>query len=70
MTNQLEQSRHDRDVAALKKEHTNIQKKLDYLLDLLAEGVIDKDDFKMKTQSMRERQHEVLQLISSHDGAD
>lgn len=69
-TNQLKQSWHDREVAALKKEHTNIQKKLDRLLDLLAEGVIDKDDFKMKKQSMRERQHEVLQLISAHDGAD
>jgi site-specific DNA recombinase len=69
-TNQLKQSWHDREVAALKKEHTDIQKKLDRLLDLLAEGVIDKDDFKMKKQSMRERQHEVLQLISAHDGAD
>ena len=69
-TNQAKQTWHDREVAALKKEHTDIQARLDRMLDLLAEGVIDKDDFRAKKQACKERQTEILEMISAHDGAD
>lgn len=54
----------------MKKEHTENQAKLDRLLDHLADGVIDKSDFKMKKESMKERQPEILRLIDAYDGAD
>ncbi len=69
-SNKAKQQWHDRELAALKKEHTDIQKKLDRLLDLLAEGVIDKDDFRAKKHSAKERQLEILELINAYDGAD
>ncbi len=69
-TNEFKQHYHDREVTALKKEHADIQKRLDRMLDLLAEGVIDREDFKHKKDLMKNRQREILQLISAHDGAD
>ena len=45
-SNKAKQQWHDRELAGLKKEHTDIQSRLDRMLDLLADGIIDKDEFR------------------------
>ena len=37
---------------------------------ILADGVIDKDDFRAKKISSKERQDEITDLIKAYDGAD
>lgn len=68
--NKYKQESHNREVGALKKEHTDIQAKLDRLVDLLAEGVLPPDDYRMKREQYKRRQEEVVGLIHAYDGAD
>ncbi len=69
-SNKAKQQWHDRELAGLKKEHTDIQSRLDRMLDLLADGIIDKDEFRAKKESAKQRQHEITELIQAYDGAD
>ncbi len=68
--NRMKQESHDRELAALKKEHTDIQAKLDRLVDLLAEGVLPPDDYRVKREQYKKRQEEIVSLIHAYDGAD
>jgi site-specific DNA recombinase len=68
--NKYKQESHNREVGALKKEHTDIQAKLDRLVDLLAEGVLPPDDYRVKREQYKRRQEEVIGLIHAYDGAD
>ncbi|NRB10102.1 MAG: recombinase family protein [Rickettsiaceae bacterium] len=67
-----EGKKHDfnREVGALKQEHANIQNKLDKLLDLLAEGVLTKEEFLTKKNKYKERQHELTELLQTYDKID
>lgn len=40
------------------------------MLDLLADGIIDKDEFRAKKESAKQRQHEITELIQAYNGAD
>ena len=62
--------RSNREVAALKKEHTDIQTKLDRLVDLLAEGVLPPDDYRLRREALKSRQHDLVSLIHAYDEAD
>lgn len=68
--NKAKQESHNREVATLKKEHTDIQVKLDRLVDLLAEGVLPPDDYRVKREQYKARQHELVSLIHAYDDAD
>ncbi len=68
--NKAKQESHNREVGALKKEHTDIQAKLDRLVDLLAEGVLPPDDYRVKREQYKTRQHELVSLIHAYDDAD
>lgn len=68
--NKVKKQSHDREIAALQKEHNDIQKRLDRLLDLLADGIIDKEDFHVKKAAGKERQYEINAMIQAYDGAD
>ena len=60
----------NRKVAAFKEEHTKNQNKLDAIVDLLAEGVLTKDEFLRKKEQLKERQYELTELIASYDKVD
>jgi hypothetical protein len=60
----------DREVAALKEEHSKIQNKLDKLLDFLAKGVLTKDEFLAKKEQLKERQYELTDLLATYDRVD
>ena len=68
--NKAKQESHNREVGALKKEHTDIQAKLDRLVDLLADGVLPPDDYRVKREQCKTRQHELVNLIHAYDDAD
>jgi site-specific DNA recombinase len=68
--NKAKQETHNREVAALKKEHTDIQSRLDRLVDLLAEGVLPPDDYRVKREQYKARQHDLVNLIHAYDDAD
>ena len=60
----------NREVAAFKEEHTKNQNKLDAIVDLLAEGVLIKDEFLRKKEQLKKRQYELTELITSYDKVD
>ena len=58
------------EVKALKDEHTKNQTKLDNMIDLVAEGILSKDDFLRKQEQLKDRQYELTDLIASYDNID
>ncbi len=68
--NKAKQDSHNREVGMLKKEHTDIQKKLYRLIDLMAEGVLHPNDYRTKREEYKNRQHELISLIGIYDDAD
>ncbi|WP_342270423.1 recombinase family protein [Rickettsia endosymbiont of Orchestes rusci] len=58
------------EVKALREEHTKIQNKLDSLVDLVADGVLTREEFLRKKSQLKERQCELSELIKSYDGID
>lgn len=69
-SNKAKQASHNREVGALKKEHTDLQAKLDRMVDLLTDGVLDPDDYREKRQQYKRRQAELTELIGDYDRAD
>lgn len=61
---------HKAQTASLKKEHTEIEIKLDKLMDLLIEGTIATEDFETKKRSLKNRQYEIDKLLLAHDQTD
>ncbi|MDR0773752.1 MAG: hypothetical protein LBE72_00180 [Rickettsia sp.] len=60
----------NREVGALKQEHTQIQNKLDSIVDLVTEGVLTREEFLRKKTQLRDRQYELSELIKSYDKVD
>ncbi len=69
-TNKNKTAFHNDQLGRLKKEHTDIQKKLDRLLDLRLDGELSKEDFEAKKRQIKERQYEISQLLTSYDVDD
>ncbi|MDE3015739.1 MAG: recombinase family protein [Pseudomonadota bacterium] len=69
-TNESKKAFHIKQTAVLKKEHTEIEEKLDKLLDLMMEKVISKEEFEAKKRRLKDRQYEIDDLIRSYDEAD
>lgn len=69
-TNQLKKEHHSVEVGQLKKEHTEIQGKLDRLMDLRLDGEISKEEFEAKKLRLKDRQYELNQLVQTYDKAD
>ena len=69
-TNRLKKAHHTLEVGQMKKEHTEIQTKLDRLMDLRLDGEITKEDFEMKKRRLKDRQYELTQLVHTYDKAD
>jgi hypothetical protein len=61
---------HRGQTASLKKEHTEIEERLDKVVDLLMDKVIDKGEFENKKKKLKDRQYEIDELIHSFDEAD
>jgi site-specific DNA recombinase len=61
---------HREQTANLKKEHTQIEDKIDTLVDLLMDKVIDKEEFEVKKKRLKDRQYQIDDLIRSFDEAD
>jgi len=61
---------HRNQTTNLKKEHTEIEDKIDTLMDLLMEKVIEKQEFEVKKKRLKDRQYQIDELIRSFDEAD
>ena len=70
VTNDAKKSYHTKATTALKKEHTEIEGKLDSLMDLRLNQEISTEEFQTKKQKLKDRQYEISQLLQSHDEAD
>jgi hypothetical protein len=70
VTNRAKKAFHNQEVGQLKKQHTEIQDKLDRLVDLRLEGEITKEEFETKKNRLKDRQYELDQLILTYDKAD
>jgi hypothetical protein len=69
-TNEEKKRFHRQQTASLKKEHTEIEERLDKVVDLLMDKVIDKGEFENKKKKLKDRQYEIDELIHSFDEAD
>jgi site-specific DNA recombinase len=69
-TNENKKVFHRKQTAMLKKEHTEIEDKLDRLLDLMMDGSITKEEFEAKKRKLKDRQYDIGELIKSLDEAD
>ena len=69
-TNELKESEHDQATAALKKEHTENENKLNSLIDLRLSGELSKEEFQTKKQQLKDRQYEIDRLLKVYDEAD
>lgn len=69
-TNESKKAFHKKQTATLKKEHTEIEDRLDKLLDLMMEKVITKEEFEAKKRKLKDRQYEIDELVRSYDEAD
>lgn len=61
---------HNQEVGQLKRQHTEIQDKLDRLVDLRLEGEINKDEFEAQKRRLKDKQYEIGDLITTYDKAD
>lgn len=69
-TNESKKAFHLKQTAFLKKEHTEIEERLDKLLDLMMEKVITKEEFEIKKRKLKDRQYEIDDLIRCYDETD
>ena len=69
-TSRIKKEHHTIEMGQLKKEHTQLQDKLDRLVDLRLDGELSKQDFEFKKRKLKERQYELVQLIDTYDNAD
>jgi site-specific DNA recombinase len=68
--NRLKKEHHTIEVAQLKKEHTEIQAKLDRLMDLRLNDELTKEEFESNKRRLKDRQYELTDLINTYDKAD
>ena len=54
----------------LKQEHAQLQNKLDSLIDLIADGVLTREEFARKKSQLKDRQYEISGLLASYDRVD
>jgi len=69
-TTDAKKAYHNHEVGQLKKQHTEIQDKLDRLMDLRLDGEIGKEEFELQKNRLRNKQHETRDLIEIYDKAD
>ncbi len=69
-TNEAKKAHHIQETAALKKEHTEIESKLDSLVDLRINSELSKEEFQIKKQKLKDRQYEIRELLRTYDEAD
>jgi myosin heavy subunit len=58
------------EVGAIREEHTKVQNKLDELVDLVADRTLTREEFTRKKQKLRDRQHELSELLKTYDKFD
>ena len=69
-TDKSERAFQEQQVKELQRNYTVIQNRLDKLMDLLLDGVIEKDDFNKKRNSLREKQIDTEEMIKNCRVAD
>ena len=69
-TNELKKDEHGQATAALKKEHTENEHKLNSLIDLRLSGELSKEEFQTKKQQLKDRQYEIARLLKVYAVAD
>jgi site-specific DNA recombinase len=70
-TDQAERAFLRRQMGELQREHTQLQNRLDRLMDLLLDGTIDQHDFEAKKTRLREQQLAIeAQIAANREGDD
>ena len=60
----------NQEVGALKQTHVQIHNKLDSLIDLVADGVLTREEFLAKKSQLKDRQYEINEILDSYDKVD
>ena len=68
--NTAKKDQHTVELSHLKKEHTEIQARLDRLMDLRLDGELSKEEFEAKKRRLKDRQYELGNLLQTYDRAD
>lgn len=61
---------HIKHTSQLKKEHSELETKLDRLTEIRLEGELTKEEFSAQKKRLKDRQYEILELIHAHDATD
>ncbi len=69
-TNKAERDFVKRQIGDLNREHSKLQNRLDTLMDLLLDGLIEKNEFETKRATLRKAQMEAEKLIQANRAGD
>lgn len=69
-SNEHKKREHNEELGDLKQEHSVIQTRLDSMIDLVADGTLTREEFLKKKRDMKDRQHEITQMIKVLDHTD
>ena len=61
---------HKQSLIGLKKEHGNLQEKIDKLTDLRLEGELTKGEFMQQKKKLKDRQYELVEMMHAYDLTD
>lgn len=68
--NNQKNAHHQESTVALKREHTDIEHKLEKLTDLRLDGELTKEEFLTQKQRFKDRQYEITDLLHAYDATD
>ena len=66
-TNKTERDFMKRQIGDLNRDYAKLQNRLDTLMDLLLDGLIDREEFETKRTNLRQAQIETEELIKPHN---
>ncbi len=69
-THNAKKCHHKKQTAMLKHEHTEIETKLEGLMDLRISGELSKEEFMTMKKRLKDRQLEINELVHAHDVTD
>ncbi|MDX2073950.1 MAG: recombinase family protein [Alphaproteobacteria bacterium] len=69
-SHESEKDFHKEAIVGLQKEYLQINDRLNTLLDLRLDKSITKDEYDIKAQSMKQRQHEIAVMMGNHEKGD
>ncbi len=70
LSNDGKKQHHKEHTSKLKREHTDLERKLERLTDLRLDGELTKEEFSTQKQRLKTRQYEITDLLHAYDVTD